>query len=435
MSTIKIYKDVSANSIFIEDNNGAQFLNSLQATVPSTTVTITDMAKQIDIVSNADHTQFVDENDSPYTGTATQVCDQLNAIFQSSGTPTNEDPDITSGSTINLVQGQTLNYTLLSDYGVAYEWENLPSSVSTVEGNVRKLIGGSLLTAGTYPITARAINYNGIDELSINIIVTNPSFANTKSVQFNQNDFLNANGGISQSVLGRSGNGSGSSDAWTISFYFKAGTSNNTVQSIFYYGGGSVANDNGIHIYWNGNNGNNGRQQLVLRYGSNNNNLTFTTPTGTISNNNTWNHALISYDGGTTGSSSADINNYYSRFKIKLNNVLQTTINTHSNYGNTTALNGSVMVVGRYASGSGYMRNNCKVDELAIWDSDQSSNSTDIYNTGVATDLMLLSNQPSHWWRMGDNDTYPFLNDSGSVGSNIFLMSNMTSGDIVSDVP
>ena len=42
MSTIKIYKDVSANSIFIEDNNGAQFLNSLQATVPSTTVTITD---------------------------------------------------------------------------------------------------------------------------------------------------------------------------------------------------------------------------------------------------------------------------------------------------------------------------------------------------------------------------------------------------------
>ena len=69
MSTIKIYKDVRANSIFIEDNNGAQFLNSLQATVPSTTVTITDMAKQIDIVSNADHTQFVDENDSPYTGT------------------------------------------------------------------------------------------------------------------------------------------------------------------------------------------------------------------------------------------------------------------------------------------------------------------------------------------------------------------------------
>ena len=33
MSTIKVFKDESANSIFIEDANGAQFLNSLQATL------------------------------------------------------------------------------------------------------------------------------------------------------------------------------------------------------------------------------------------------------------------------------------------------------------------------------------------------------------------------------------------------------------------
>lgn len=433
--SIKIYKDVAANSIFIEDNNGAQFINSLQATVPIDKVTITDLARQIDLVSDVDHTEFIDENDSPYTGTATEVCNQLNAVFQSSGTPTGNAPSITSNNTINLVAGQTLNYTLTADYGVAYEWDNLPTSVTTIEGNVRNILGGSLLTQGTYTVTARAINYNGIDELSIDIIVSNPSFANTKSVQFSQNEFLNANGGISQSILGRSGNGSGVSDAWTISFWFKAGSSNNSTQTIMYYGGGSVANDNGIHIYWNGNNATAGRQQLVFRYGSNNNNLTFKTASGTISNNNAWNHVLISYDGGTTGSSSADISNYYSRFKIKLNNVLQTTTNTHSNYGNTTALNGSVMVVGRYATGSGYMRNNCKIDELAIWGSDESANSSSIYNSGQATDLMSLTNQPSHWWRTGDNDTYPFLNDSGSVGTNVFLMSNMTSADIVNDVP
>lgn len=433
--SIKIYKDIAANSIFIEDNNGAQFINSLQATVPVDKVNITDLARQIDLVSDVDHTEFVDENDSPYTGTATEVCNQLNAIFQSSGTPTGNAPSITSNNTINLVAGQTLNYTLTADYGVAYEWDNLPTSVTTIEGNVRNILGGSLLTQGTYTVTARAINYNGIDELSIDIIVSNPSFANTKSVQFNQNEFLNANGGISQSILGRSGNGSGASDAWTISFWFKAGSSNNATQTVMYYGGGSVANDNGIHIYWNGNNSSAGRQQLVFKYGSSNNNLTFTTASGTISNNNTWNHVLISYDGGTTGSSSADISNYYSRFKIKLNNVLQTTTNTHSNYGNTTALNGSVMVVGRYATGSGYMRNNCKIDELAIWGADESANSSSIYNSGQATDLMSLTNQPAHWWRMGDNDTYPFLNDSGSVGTNIFLMSNMTSADIVNDVP
>ena len=31
MSAIKIFKDSEANSIFIEDANGSQFLNSLQA--------------------------------------------------------------------------------------------------------------------------------------------------------------------------------------------------------------------------------------------------------------------------------------------------------------------------------------------------------------------------------------------------------------------
>ena len=99
--SIKIYKDSAANSIFIEDNNGAQFINSLQAVVPVDKVTITDLARQIDIVSNADHTDFVDENDVQYPGTATEVCDALNAIFQSSGTPLGDAPTITSNTTIN----------------------------------------------------------------------------------------------------------------------------------------------------------------------------------------------------------------------------------------------------------------------------------------------------------------------------------------------
>ena len=48
--TIKIYKDAPANAIFIEDANGAQFLNSLQAAKenPSdTTINITDLAREI----------------------------------------------------------------------------------------------------------------------------------------------------------------------------------------------------------------------------------------------------------------------------------------------------------------------------------------------------------------------------------------------------
>ena len=47
MSTIKIFKDTQANSIFIEDANGAQFINSLQASIPNgdDKVFISDLAK------------------------------------------------------------------------------------------------------------------------------------------------------------------------------------------------------------------------------------------------------------------------------------------------------------------------------------------------------------------------------------------------------
>lgn len=430
---IKIYKDVNANAIFIEDSNGVQFLNSIQATVDNNLVSIRDLARELDIVSDASHSEFIDENDNAYGATPTEACDALNAIFQSSGTPSSNIPSITSNLAINLVEGQTLNYELTADYGVGYEWDlsSVPG-ITTVDGNNRKIIGGSSLTAGTYNIPVKAINYNGEDSETIVLTVSNPPFANTKSIRFNQNDWLGANAALLDSTLGRTGNGSGTSDAWTISLYFKAGTSNNQEQTIFYFGSNDVANGNHIRVYWNGNN--TARQQLVLQYGSSNNKLVLKTPVGSVSNDDSWHHYLISYNGGTTGSSSGSINDYYSRFKIFKNGVQQTTINSHSNYGNTTALSGQNLRVGRYNS-SAYMRNNCKIDELAIFDSDQSGNISSIYNSGTPFDLSTLGTQPKHWWRMGDGDTYPNLQDSGTEANCTFVMYNMTAADIVNDVP
>jgi len=431
--SIKIYKDTAANSIFIEDANGAQFLNSLQATVPVDKVDIRDLARQIDIVSNADHTEFVDENDSPYTGTAIDVCNQLNAIFQSSGTPTGEVPEITSALTISSVEGATINYELTTNYGVGYEWDlSNVSGITTVEGNPRKLIGGSSLSAGTYNIPVKAINYNGEESQTIVLTVANPPFANTKSVRFNQNDFLLANGGIVQNVFGRTGNGSGSADAWTISFYFKAGTSNNQNQTIFYTGSANLSNNHHIKIYWNGNNVL--RQSLVLQYGSNNNNLKLETPVGSLSNDGLWHHYVITYDGGTTGSSSGQLSNYYSRFKIFIDGSQQSTNNTNSNFGTSTGLTTLQLQIAKLAS-SNTLRNNCKIDEWACWDSDQSSNVSSIYNGGSPTNLSLLAQPPLHWARMGDGDTYPNLSDSGSASSLTWVMQFMTVADIVNDVP
>ena len=136
---IKIYKDIAANSIFIEDNNGAQFINSLQATVPVVKVTIRDLAKEIDIVSDVDHTDFVDQNDVQYPGTATEVCDALNAIFQSSGTPTGDSPTITSNTNINLVEGQVTCYLIIQSQSSSLDKMSVFSNNTIYQANSGKV--------------------------------------------------------------------------------------------------------------------------------------------------------------------------------------------------------------------------------------------------------------------------------------------------------
>ena len=433
MSTIKVFKDESANSIFIEDANGAQFLNSLQATLNGNDlVQINDLAKGFEIVSNALHTDFVDENDNPYPGTATDVCNELNAIFQTSGTPSADPPTITSPLGISLTQGEVLNYELTANLGVGYEWDlsNVPG-VATVDGNIRKLIGGSSLAVGEYAIPVKAINYNGEDSQIIELSVGNPPFANTKSVNFNNNDWLGANAGILQNVLGRNANGAGASDAWTIYFWFKAGTANNASQTILYFGNQDVSNQGYIQVKYNGS-----LNRLEMRYGSNNNRLTFATTQDSLPAGQ-WKQVIITYNGGTTGSASGSLSNYYSRFKFFIDgvDVTSTNINSHNNFGYSGSIQPQNFRIGRFNNGQS-MRNNCRVDEVAIWDTDLSGSVTpDLYNNGNVFDLMTFFIQPKHWWRMGDGDQFPFLFDVGSEANCIFIMNNMTSADIVNDVP
>ena len=431
---IKLFRDDAAKSIFIEDNNGAQFPNSLQAIKNADdSISIIDLARSIEIVSSEVFSEFVDENLVQYGNDADSTVNALNAEFSADGTSTNNIPVITSNLGVSLTQGETLNYELTADYGVGYEWDlsNVPG-MTTVDGNNRKIIGGSSLVTGTYNIPVKAINYNGEDSETLVLTVSTPPFANTKSVRFNQNDWLGANAALLDSVLGRTGNGGGSGDAWSIGFYFKASGSSNQDQTIFYFGSNDVANGNHIRIKWNG--ANNAREQIILQYGSSNNNLTIKTPVGSVVGSGGWDHFLITYDGGTTGASSGNINDYYSRFKIFKNGIQLTTINSNSNYGITSALSGQNLRIGRY-NNSGYMRSSCKVDELAVWDSDQSGNVSSIYNSGTPFDLLTLASPPKHWWRMGDGDTYPFLQDSGAEANCIFVMYNMTAADIVSDTP
>tara|TARA_R110000824_G_scaffold378039_1_gene569460 strand:+ start:19 stop:1314 length:1296 start_codon:yes stop_codon:yes gene_type:complete len=429
--SIKIYRDNAANAIFIEDSNGVQFLNSLQASVPSIdNVTITDLSKQIDLVANTNHSDFVDENDNPYGSTDIEVCNALNIVFTGTGTTTTNLPVITSPLVINSVEGSIINYELTADYGVGYEWDfSNTTGLTDLIGNPRKIIGGFGLAAGTYNVPVKAINYNGEDAQTIVINVANPPFANTKSINFLQNDYLDASSAEVNNVFGRSSNGSG--ESWSISAYFKAGTHNNSVQTIMFAGGNSSSSDPMVLLYWEGNHA--GRQNVSIRYGSNYNYIEKSTPIGSVSNDGTWHHIMITFDGGTTGNQSGQLSQYYSRFKIFLDGVNQTTINSHAAFGNASAFNIQVFRVGRWGTGTSYLRDNCKIDELSIFDSDVSSNISNIYNSGLPFDLSTLGTPPVNWWRMGDDDTYPLLLDSS--GTTDLTMYSMNPSSIVNDVP
>ena len=423
--SITIYKDSSANAIFIEDANGAQFLNSLQASVDNGSCSITDTARSIEVTTGISFSEYVDESGNAYGESAVETCDALNAIFSSSGTPTTNLPSITSPLTISSVQGAVINYELTSSYGVGYEWDlSSVTGITTVEGNPRKLIGGSGLASGTYNIPVKAINYNGEDSETIVLTVSNPPFANTKSIQFNNSDYLGANASLLDNTLGRAGNGSGAGDAWTIGFWVKP-TNSITGRVLFYYGSNDTTNGGYIELRLTSAN------KLRLQYGSDNNHVKILAPTSLAVD--TWQYITVTYDGGTTGASSADINDYYSRFSLYVDGVSQTTNNSNSNYGWSGAITGQNLRVAKLVSGN--TLNGEKIDELAIWGSDQSASIAAIYNGGTPFDLSTLSTEPKHWWRMGDGDTYPNLQDSGTEGGCTFVMYSMTSADIVNDVP
>jgi len=378
---VKIYRHSGAHAIFIEDANGVQFLNSLQASVDNGTCSITDLAKNIELVSDTPFGDFVDENDAVYGSTSVEVCDALNALFQNSGTPTASLPTITSPLTIALVEGESINYELTATHGVSYEWDlSNVSGVNTVQENQRKIIGGSSLAAGTYNIPVKAINYNGEDSETIVLTVSTPPFSNTKSIQFDNQDYAGANAALLDSTLGRTGNGGGSGDAWTISFFIKP-TNSNSGRVVFYYGSNDTTNGGIVELRITSAN------KLRLQYGSNNNHVRLQTPSALTVD--TWQHVIITYDGGTTGVASGSLSDYYGRFEIFIDSVSQTTSNSHSNYGYSSAISGQNLRLGKLVSGNTLKGE--KIDEVAIWNSDETFNVSSIYNSGTPFDLSELT--------------------------------------------
>ena len=138
-----------------------------------------------------------------------------------------------------------------------------------------------------------------------------------------------------------------------------------------------------------------------------------------------WNHIAVVYNGGAA--SNPD------KGKIYVNGANVTTAQNLGSF--STFPNASdPLYIGETKTGhyNPFLGN---IDEFAIWAGEELSASdiSTLYNSGVPTDLSTFSTAPDHWWRMGDGDTFPTINDN--IGSYNLSMVNMISGDIEEDVP
>ena len=97
------------------------------------------------------------------------------------------------------------------------------------------------------------------------------------------------------------------------------------------------------------------------------------------------------------------------------------------------------MLYGKYGGGGLSFGGN--LDEISWWNNTtlDAAAVAQIYNSGAPIDLSsdsgnyTSSSALTHWWRMGDGDTFDTIEDS--VGDLNGTMTNMASGDIEDEVP
>jgi len=142
-----------------------------------------------------------------------------------------------------------------------------------------------------------------------------------------------------------------------------------------------------------------------------------------------WHMVTITYDGSGDASG---VTMYVDGASIVLNTQNDTLTGDTSNIAD--------MAIAARSGGSGANFGPGNLDEVSIWNDELlSADVTALYNSGVPIDLQNQSGTIEtalvYWNRMGDgpNDVFPTLED---VENNIIgTMTNMSSGDIESEVP
>ena len=260
---------------------------------------------------------------------------------------------------------------------------------------------------------------------------------NTPTLNFVDNYSIDIDGGYliaqpstpSNFPTYRAANGTGASDAWSISLWVKY---NNLVIVDFstlyaQHQFPIISSINMILIQARTS------QNIRLTLGNFSDNIRMTT-TNNIFTGNDWHHLLITYNGGLTGANPPDpVAVYTANLKIFIDGILQTTTDSLQGTGVVDGIDADAINLNNGITGTGNPFPG-KVDQFAIWDSDQQANIAAIYNGGVIHNLAALSPPPSNYWRINPNlDSFPTI--KASLGSTNITATNLVVGDYSTDIP
>jgi hypothetical protein len=304
-----------------------------------------------------------------------------------------------ANQTATVTEGDVLNFQIVSSDNIvnqfaevdAPSWMTLNQDSGILSGTAPAFLGTA---ADTIVVNCKAGNaIGGTVDFTVTVTVAEVAYTNNKSINFNGSSSFFQGNPVNMNAMERATNGDGS--AWTLSMWVKP-SSNTSNQTLFVYGAGDDYNGGAITLKQSGG------TSLVLNYGTVYDSIILVAANSFVSG--TWQHVMITFDGGTTGSVAADSSSYYSRFKIYIDGVLKTSIGVATGGGYDGAISGAnpsdnIFRIGRASN----VHNNYydgTMNQIAIWDTDQSANIADIYNSGSTQNLSDLTTAPAHYYEI-----------------------------------
>ena len=333
--------------------------------------------------------------------------------------------------TVSVTEADVLNFQIISSDNIvnqfvevdAPSWMSMNQDSGILSGTAPAFVGTS---ADTIVVNCKAGNaVGGTVEFTVTVsVLEDASYTNTKSLSLDgSTNWLQGNP-VNMNAMDRASNGDG--NTWTISMWVKPNSSTAN-QTLMVYGAGDDYNYGAITLKQSGG------TSLVLNYGTVYDSIILVAANSFVAN--TWQHVMVTFNGGYTGSIPADASIYYSKFKIYIDGVLKTPIGVASNGGYSGVISGSdpsnnIFRIGRASN----VHNNYYggiINQVGIWGSDETANVATIYNSGATQDLSQLTSAPAHYYEIESSVT-----TVSDVSGNADLTGyNFNTNDLVTDTP